>query len=282
MKTYSLTLAVLAEGLTCLAQEKPIALSGGTPEFAMLQSALGDASEGWTSLYNGAGLSQWRTLGRANTTVHSSDWESPRLVFLDPEDPARLVRRPYSVAASQPASALPAPAFANNQKGMSPDVITVAEYGDVELYVEFVVPLRSNSGVCLMGLYEIQIFDSYGKTNLEYTDNAGIYARRVDGRRIEGRPPDINVSRPPGAWQSLHIWFRAPRFDGAGKKSENARFPRVEHNGAVVHQNFELTGSTRFASPWEERAQAPLLLQGDHGGVAFRNIYIRPLRSHGR
>jgi hypothetical protein len=199
-------------------------------------------------------------------------------VFLDSEDPARLVRLPYPSAGTQSAGGLPAPAFANNQGGKSPDLISIADYGDVELYVEFVVPLSSNSGVCVMGLYEIQIFDSYGKTKLDYTDNAGIYARRVEGRRIEGQPPDINVSRPPGAWQSLHIWFRAPRFDAQGKKLENARFLRVEHNGAVVHQNFELTGSTRFSSPWEEKTKAPLLLQGDHGGVAFRNIYIRELR----
>jgi hypothetical protein len=244
----------------------------------MLQSALRDSNEGWTSLYNGADLSQWRILGRATTTIPASDWETGRLVFLDSEDPARLVRFPYPSPGAQSARGLPAPAFANNQGGKSPDLISIADYRDIELYVEFVVPLSSNSGVCVMGLYEIQIFDSYGKTKLDYTDNAGIYARRVEGRRIEGQPPDINVSRPPGAWQSLHIWFRAPRFDAQGKKLENARFLRVEHNGAVVHQNFELTGSTRFTSPWEEKAKSPLLLQGDHGGVAFRNIYIRELR----
>jgi sucrose-6-phosphate hydrolase SacC (GH32 family) len=244
----------------------------------MLQPALRDPQEGWTSLYNGSDLSQWRILGRSSTTVSPTDWETPRLLFLDSENPAELVRFPYPSPVSQPSPDKPAPAFANSTRGRSPDLITAAEYGDIELYVEYVVPLRSNSGVCVMGLYEIQIFDSYGKTQLDYTDDAGIYARRVDGRRIEGAPPDINVSRPPGAWQSLHIWFRAPRFDAQGKKIENARFLRVEHNGAVVHQNFELTGSTRFTSPWEERAKAPLLLQGDHGGVAFRNIYVRPLQ----
>jgi len=149
----------------------------------------------------------------------------------------------------------------------------------VELYVEFMAPQGSNSGVCLMGLYEIQIYDSYGKTELRYTDNGGIYGRPAPGGRVDGRPPPVNVSRAPGQWQSFHIWFRAPRFDAAGSKIENARFLRVEHNGTLLHENFELKGSTRARSPWSERAAAPLLLQGDHGPVAFRNVYIRPLKT---
>ncbi len=277
MKKLLAISSALALTLGASGQEQASQIPGGTPEFGMLQSALQDPKEEWTSLYNGTDLSQWRILGRTTNTVPATDWETARLVFLDSEDPTRLVRFPYPAANAQTAAELPAPAFANSQRGRSPDLITAAEYGDIEIYAEFVVPLGSNSGICVMGLYEIQIFDSYGKTKLDYTDNAGIYARRVEGRRIEGKPPDINVSRPPGAWQSLHIWFRAPRFDAQGKKTENARFLRVEHNGAVVHQNFELMGSTRFTSPWEEKAKAPLLFQRDHGGVAFRNVYIRPL-----
>ena len=91
--------------------------------------------------------------------------------------------------------------------------------------------------------------------------------------------PSVNASRRPGEWESFHIWFQAPLFDTAGNKLRNARFLRVEHNGVQIHGDYELPGSTRGRSPWEEKPGAPLLLQGDHGPVAFRNIYIRPLRA---
>jgi hypothetical protein len=197
-------------------------------------------------------------------------------VSLDEQDAKRLARKPVSGTG---AGARDPGAFVNNRDGKSANLITIEEYGDVELYVEFMAPQGSNSGVCLMGLYEIQIYDSYGKTELRYTDNGGIYGRPAPGGRIDGRPPPVNVSRAPGQWQSFHIWFRAPRFDAAGAKVENARFLRVDHNGTRLHENFELKGSTRARSPWAERAAAPLLLQGDHGPVAFRNVYIRPLKT---
>jgi hypothetical protein len=189
-----------------------------------------------------------------------------------------LARKPAPTA---DAGARAPGAFVNNRDGKSANLITIEEYSDVELYVEFMTPRGSNAGVCLMGLYEIQIADSYGKTELRYTDNGGIYGRPSPGGRgrVDGRPPPVNVSRAPGQWQSFHIWFRAPRFDAAGSKIEDARFLRVEHNGTLLHESFELKGSTRARSPWSERAAAPLLLQGDHGPVAFRNIYIRPLKT---
>ena len=141
------------------------------------------------------------------------------------------------------------------------------------------IPKKSNSGICIMGNYEISIQDSFGKKELAYGDNGGVYAFAYgsDSKRGAGSPPRVNASRPPGQWESLHVWFRAPRYD-AGKKTENGRVVRVEHNGVLVQENWELTTTTRASPPWEERAEAPLLLQGDHGPVAFRNVYIRPLR----
>jgi hypothetical protein len=87
----------------------------------------------------------------------------------------------------------------------------------------------------------------------------------------------VNASKPPGEWQSFDITFRAPRFDADGKKIENAKFVKVVHNGAVVHENVELTGPTRAAISGTEAAAGPLRLQGDHGPVAYRNIRIKPL-----
>ena len=88
----------------------------------------------------------------------------------------------------------------------------------------------------------------------------------------------MNASRRPGEWQSYQAWFRAPRFDAAGKKIEPARFLRVLLNGQLVQKDVDVEGPTRAHLTIPEAAQNPLMLQGDHGPVAFRNIYVRPLR----
>jgi len=71
--------------------------------------------------------------------------------------------------------------------------------------------------------------------------------------------------------------FRAPRFDGSGKKVANARFEKVTHNGVVIHEGYEYQGPSRGSWNPEDIAQGPIRLQGDHGPVAFRNVRIRPL-----
>ncbi|MEK7676891.1 MAG: family 16 glycoside hydrolase [Verrucomicrobiota bacterium] len=72
--------------------------------------------------------------------------------------------------------------------------------------------------------------------------------------------------------------FRAPRFDASGKKVENARFVKVTHNGRVIHENVELTGPTRAATyENDEKPTGPLMLQGDHGPVAYRNLQLKPV-----
>jgi len=73
----------------------------------------------------------------------------------------------------------------------------------------------------------------------------------------------------------LDVTFRAPRFDPSGTKVENSRFVRVVHNGVVVHENVELTGPTRAATFEDEAAMGPLMIQGDHGPVAFRDVRIK-------
>ena len=140
---------------------------------------------------------------------------------------------------------------------------------------------RSNSGAKLMGLYEIQILDSFGKKKLSGDDCGGVYPRAEEEPRYhhidDGVPPRVNACKPAGEWQTLDITFRAPRFQ-AGKKVANARFVKVVLNGKVVHENVDLEYPTGAA--WRQKkevAEGPLLLQGDHGPVAFRNVRIRPL-----
>ena len=101
--------------------------------------------------------------------------------------------------------------------------------------------------------------------------------QRRDNRGFEGKPPRVNAARKPGEWQSFDITFRAPRFDTAGRKTENARFVKVVHNGIVIHENEEVTGPTRASTFNDEKALGPLMLQGDHGPVAYRNLRVRNL-----
>ncbi len=170
----------------------------------------------------------------------------------------------------------------NGPAGKTTNIVSKEEHGDVELQVEFMIPKSSNSGIYLMGRYEIQILDSYGKPDdgLSPADCGGIYERwdesKPDGAKgYEGTAPATNASTAPGTWQTYQIQFRAPRFDSEGKKTENARFLRVVHNGVVIHEDVEVTGPTRGGIAGPELARGPLTVQGDHGPIAFRKFTLR-------
>jgi sugar phosphate isomerase/epimerase len=168
----------------------------------------------------------------------------------------------------------------NGPTGRSVNLLSKQEFGDVRAHVEFVVPKDSNSGVYLMGRYEIQVYDSWQKPS-EYPgiECGGIYQRWDDKRKaqgFEGHSPRINASKVPGRWQSFDIVFRAPRFDNTGRKVANARFEKVVHNGVLVHSDIEVTGPTRASAYNDEKPVGPLMLQGDHGPVAYRNIWLAP------
>jgi hypothetical protein len=137
----------------------------------------------------------------------------------------------------------------------------------------------SNSGVYLQGLYEMQIFDSWGSTEeMTSSDVGAIYHQWIENRGVGGSAPRVNAARRPGEWQSYQAWFRAPRFDASGKKTQPARFQRVLLNGQVVQTDVDVPGPTRAALTIPEASEQPLMLQGDHGPVAFRNIHVRALR----
>ncbi len=156
-------------------------------------------------------------------------------------------------------------------------IFTNWEHGDLEIEYEVMVPKGSNSGVYFMSRYEIQVFDSWGIDNPQHSDLGGIYQRWNDSapegqQGYEGHAPAINAAKAPGLWQKFYVKFTAPRFDEAGNKISNARFDKVELNGMLIHENVELSGPTRAAPKNDEVATAPLMIQGDHGKVAFRNI----------
>ncbi len=208
------------------------------------------------SLFTGSDLSGWKQ-------PHGT-WAVVSGVALAADNPKALTATPGTGA------------FLNSPAGKTSDLFTEAEHGDCELHVEFCVPQGSNSGVYLMGRYEVQIFDSFGKTELKYSDCGGLYQR--DGKPGEvfgGKAPAVNASKAPGEWQSFDIAFRAPRFDAEGRKTENARFVKVVHNGQTIHENVEVDGPTRAAAFKDEKSLGPLKLQGDHGPVAFRNLRLK-------
>ena len=156
---------------------------------------------------------------------------------------------------------------------------TRASFGDCQLHVEFSEPVpasgdgqdRGNSGVYLMGLYEVQVLDSY--QNKTYADGqaAAIYGQY---------PPLVNAARPPGEWQTYDIIFHGPRFTKDSRLLHPAHMT-VFHNGVLVQDNVILTGPTEHGKrpPYKPQPEKlPLALQ-DHGDpVRFRNIWIRELK----
>lgn len=154
------------------------------------------------------------------------------------------------------------------------------EHGDLDLELEVMMARHSNSGIYLQGRYELQLLDSWGKKHPTFGDIGGVYERwddnKPEGQKgFQGVPPNSNAARAPGLWQRLHIEFRAPRFDASGKKTANARLIRVTLNDVVIQENVELTGPTRGPAGLNETAMGAIMIQGDHGPVAFRNIRYR-------
>jgi sugar phosphate isomerase/epimerase len=156
------------------------------------------------------------------------------------------------------------------------------EFGDARIHVEFLIPKNSNSGVYLQGQYEIQILDSWTDANISYPGGecGGIYPRWDEnrpGKSYDGHSALVNASRPPGQWQTFDIVFRAARFDSEGRKIANAKVIRIWQNGTLIQKDVELSGPTRGSFKPNDLAKGPLVLQGDHGPVAFRNIWVVPL-----
>jgi hypothetical protein len=225
--------------------------------------------DGWTPLLNNKDLDNWQF-----ERPEKGLWTTSSGIYWDGRwTPKELKALPAS--SSAPASR--DTRIANGPAGGNSNIYTKQKFGDVELYAEFLIPAKSNSGVYLHGLYEVQVFDSYGVKQPAYVDCGAIYERWINEKGVGGWPPLVNASRPPGEWQSFQIWFKGPRFEGS-KKVSNALFLRVLHNGILVHTNTEVDGPTRSGLDIPEASENPLMLQGDHGPVAYRNIYIRELR----
>jgi len=161
------------------------------------------------------------------------------------------------------------------------DIKTKEKFGSCQLHVEFTTPSRvtgtgqgrGNSGVFLMGIYEVQVLDSYKNTTYPDGQCGALYGRAV---------PLVNACREPGEWQSYDIIFHRPIFKGK-KVVRKATFSILQ-NGVLVHDHVELEGGTDWRGehavseyePHEDKG--PIMLQ-DHGNpIRYRNIWIRELR----
>jgi sugar phosphate isomerase/epimerase len=219
-----------------------------------------DCSECHKLLLTGNDFSAWRS--------DTGQWAVIGDARLDPANDKLLATEPGAGATF------------NGPAGRTGNLFTKQDFGDVRAHIEFMVSRDSNSGVYFMSRYEIQIFDSWQKQP-EYPgiECGGIYQRWDENRTpkgFEGHSPRVNASTAPGQWQTFDIVFRAPRFDKSGRKVANARFEKVAHNGVLVHRDVELTGPTRASAYDDEKPAGPLMLQGDHGPVAYRNIWLAP------
>ena len=155
---------------------------------------------------------------------------------------------------------------------------TKRAFSDVQLHLEWRTPRkiiaesqgRGNSGVFLMGLYEVQVLDSWENPTYVNGQAASIYKQHV---------PLVNASRRPGAWQTYDIIFTGPRFDTAGALELPATLT-VLHNGILVQHHVTLEGPTVFRGRphYEPHAEKlPIMLQDHRNLVSFRNIWIREL-----
>lgn len=221
--------------------------------------------DGWEALLNGNDLTGWKA---CDSTAKNEWYIATAVRFERHLGPTQLQGRRGAGGT-----------MLNGPTGRTANLCTDKSFGDVELYLEFMLAKGSNSGVYLQGLYEVQIFDSWGSTEpMTTSDGGAVYHQWIDERGVGGSAPLVNAARRPGEWQSYQIWFRAPRFDASGKKIEPAQFQRVLFNGQLVQKDVDVAGPTRAALSIAEGSQHALMLQGDHGPVAFRNIYVRPLR----
>lgn len=162
-------------------------------------------------------------------------------------------------------------------------VRTLQGFGDCQLHVEFMTPTppagssqgRGNSGVFLMGVYEVQVLDSYD--NVTYADGqcSAIYGQY---------PPQVNACRKPGEWQTYDIIFKAPKFDDVGDLVKPAVIT-VLQNGILTQDHVEIKGPTNWCSrsPYAQHpGKLPLSFQ-DHGNpVRYRNVWVRELPAKGK
>jgi hypothetical protein len=218
-------------------------------------AALLEAADGVVTPFNGKDLAGWKAKAEGKST---SKW--------------RVGNAKPDAANPKKFAVLEGSDLVNDTDGhgKSLDFYSEALHGDAVITLEVMVPKESNSGIYVMGEYEVQVLDSYGNdANPGPGDMGAIYG---------AQPPRKPKYRAPGEWNTYEIRWQAPKFDGGGKKIANAKFLKVTLNGNVIHENLEMPGPTPGGVDGKEKTKGPLMFQGNHGPVAYRNIRIAPLQ----
>ena len=228
-----------------------LALSAAVLASTCLLVELARADDKTIEAINGIDLSGWKTKGEAS----NSHWTLGK-ASLKPSDPAQIEVSPGGKDLI-------------NSAGGGVDIYTEQKFGDAHIELEVMVPRGSNSGIYLMGEYELQVFDSFGKERPTQQDMGAIYS---------ASPPKVNAAKQPGEWQKYEIDFVAPRFDG-DKRTSQANFGKVVLNGQPIQEHVEMKGPTPGGLTGKEAATGPLMFQGDHGAVAYRAVKITPQES---
>jgi hypothetical protein len=244
------------------------------------------AGPGWRPLFNGKDLAGWTPRNPAAKRV----WMACDNVALDPANPARL--KPIGAGGGPDAVLL------CGEDGRGSDLMTTEQFNDYELYLEFTVPKGSNSGVYNRGLFEIQVFDSFGVAKPAFHDCGALYERAL---------PPRNLAKPPGEWQSYHITMKGKTIslvwngevvyrekDVRHGETDREAFARLRKESELLPPALRVKleekdgryvgyfgeGGTRSGLAGPDRP-GPILLQGDHGPVAYRRLLIRPLPAKG-
>ncbi|MBN2311934.1 MAG: DUF1080 domain-containing protein [Candidatus Hydrogenedentes bacterium] len=134
------------------------------------------------------------------------------------------------------------------------DIATVDQWKDFDLQIEYKTVPEGNSGIYLRGRIEIQVYDSHGKEAVDATDAGAIYGQFA---------PLANAAKPAGEWNLIEASYHGDRLT-------------VKLNGQLVQDKTQITELTGGALPGGVNDPGPLMLQGDHGKVWYRNIKIRP------
>lgn len=160
------------------------------------------------------------------------------------------------------------------------DLISKERFGNAQYHIEWASPKdpgkvgqnRGNSGILIMGMYEIQVLDSYQTPTYADGQAASIYGQW---------PPMVNASRPMGEWQTYDIIFEAPVWEGQTIRKHP--FVTVIHNGVVVHHHQEIIAPMAHRTVAQFRPhepEEPLVLQDHHELVRYRNIWVRRLKGY--
>lgn len=155
----------------------------------------------------------------------------------------------------------------------STNIYTEKQFKDFDLHCDYQIPPRSNAGIYILNRYEVQIFDDYQRPI--HSHMCGSLYGEITPTANACKPPAKNFPKiEDNEWQTFDISFRAARYGEDGAKIEPVRVT-VIHNGVKIIDNAELKTPTGAARRFDEEAMGPILLQADHGPVAYRNFRIR-------